>query len=91
VKRDEDATQTVVLESPKPTLGRIVLYRSLGDADGLYPPEDHPAIVTGINTDGSVSLHVFYKTGGFDMPAVYESKEAIGPNTRGHWRWPPRA
>lgn len=30
----------------KPTLGRIVLYTSLGDADGKYPAEAHPAIIT---------------------------------------------
>ena len=66
----------------KPTIGRIVIYRSLGDAAGRFPPEDHPAIITGL-TDGVAHLHIFYKTGTFDMVAV----EGVTPGT---WRWPER-
>ena len=109
MKRDQDETKTRLLVeegtpispaepvvAPRPTLGRIVLYRS-GAAEGRFadtsnPPEDHPAIVTGINPDGSIALHVFYRTGGFDMPVVYEAEEARGESDwRGKWRWPPRA
>lgn len=30
----------------KPTVGRIVHYTNLGDADGKYPPEQQAAIIT---------------------------------------------
>lgn len=84
--RQDDETKTI--RTP-PTLGRIVLYRSLGDADGIYPAEDHPAMVTGINADGSIALHVRYRRGGFDMDAVLEAPPE-NPEMRGRWRWPPR-
>ncbi len=32
----------------KPTIGRIVHYTNLGDADGKYPPEAQAAIITGV-------------------------------------------
>lgn len=81
----------------KPTIGRIVHYTNLGDKDGRFPPEQQAAIITGvypehpIGTSGHigpmhVDLHIFYKTGQFDMKAVPFSKEY----DRGHWSWPPR-
>lgn len=70
----------------KATVGRIVHYTNLGDADGKYPPETQAALITGLNADGTVALHIFYKTGQFDMPAV---PHAVEP-ARGHWNWPPR-
>mgnify|MGYP001586074392 FL=1 len=30
----------------RPTVGRIVMYTNLGDADGKYPPEQQAAIIT---------------------------------------------
>lgn len=83
----------------KPTIGRIVHYTNLGDADGRYPPEQQAAIVTGIypashpDREGPqegdigerhVDLHIFYKTGQFDMRAVPYSEKY----ERGHWSWP---
>ena len=78
-----------------PTLGRIVHYTNLGDKDDRYPPEAHPAIITGVHetnepgTSGPlVDLHIFYRTGQFDMEKVPFSPE---PMERGHWNWPARA
>ena len=71
----------------KPSIGRIVHYTNLGDADGKFPPEAQAAIITGVHENGTVSLHIFYKTGQFDLPAVNFSEE---PMKRGHWNWPPR-
>lgn len=69
-----------------PSVGRIVHYTNLGDAEGKYPPQIQAAIITGVNDDGTVALKVFYKTGLFDMPsAVYDDT-----GRRGTWRWPPR-
>lgn len=84
-----------------PTVGRIVLYTNLGDADGKYPPEQQAAIITGVKLinqfyDGqrlpdyeenkyTVSLHIFYKTGQFDMEAPFYPEYK-----RGHWTWPPK-
>lgn len=76
----------------KPTVGRIVLYTNLGDSEGRYPPEQQAAIITRVSTpvpgDGeqSVSLHIFYPTGQFDMKDVPFSEEY----KRGHWSWPKR-
>lgn len=81
----------------KPTVGRIVHYTNLGDKDGRYPPEQQAAIVTGVYPElpdgvGSevgpmhVDLHIFYRTGQFDMKAVPFSETY----ERGHWSWPPK-
>ena len=83
----------VAVEGPWPTIGRIVHYTNLGDADGRYPPEAQAAIVTAVNetnepgTEGPfVSLHIFYRTGDFYMNDVPFSPY---PMVRGHWNWPP--
>jgi hypothetical protein len=87
----------------KPTVGRIVHYTNLGDADGRYPPAQQAAIITKVRIDldrgveegshkeederhYSVSLHIFYEDGEFNMRDVPFSSEF----KRGHWTWPPR-
>ena len=77
----------------KPTVGRIVYYTNLGDKDGRYPPEQQAAIVTGVYKEGPipgnemcVDLHIFYRTGQFDMTFVPFSETY----ERGHWSWPPK-
>lgn len=76
----------------KPTVGRIVHYTNLGDKDGRYPPEQQAAIITGVYPrevepdNMHVDLHIFYRTGQFDMKAVPFSETY----ERGHWSWPPK-
>lgn len=81
----------------KPSIGRIVHYTNLGDKDGRFPPEQQAAIITGVYPaaedtgngaagEMSVDLHIFYRTGQFDMKCVPYSEEY----KRGHWTWPPR-
>lgn len=73
----------------KPSIGRIVHYTNLGDKDGKYPPETQAAIITGLDVDDLVSLHIFYKTGQFDMTSVPFTTAQAGSNeARGHWSWP---
>lgn len=75
----------------KPTIGRIVHYTNLGDRDGKYPPTVQAAIITGLNGDGTVSLHVFYKTGQFDLARCeYDTAPAGSDDARGKWTWPAR-
>jgi len=84
-----------------PTLGRIVHYTNLGDAEGKYPPEQQAALITGIKLHNEfyegqpppdseenkyrVTLHIFYKAGQFDMEAPFSAEYK-----RGHWTWPPK-
>ena len=76
-----------------PTIGRIVIYTNLGSADGKFPPEPHPAIITRVDADAVpatpavVSLCVFYATGLFFMEGVHEGD----PGERDAWAWPERA
>lgn len=77
----------------KPTIGRIVHYTNLGDRDGKYPPEVQAALITGVNPDGTVALHIFYKTGQFDMPSVSRAPDGVTAGAdaaRGMWQWPAR-
>jgi len=75
----------------KPTIARVVHYTNLGDRDGKYPVTVQAAIITGINVDGTVSLHVFYRTGSFDLVSCdFTEAEAGTEEARGKWSWPPR-
>ncbi len=74
-----------------PSIGRIVHYTNLGDRDGKYPPSIQAALITGVNDDGTVALHIFYKTGQFDIQSVTFSEAAAGSeDARGKWSWPAR-
>ena len=77
----------------KPSIGRIVHYTNLGDRDGKYPPTVQAAIITGLNAElNDVSLHVFYKTGQFDLASCQFTEAAAGSEqARGKWSWPPRS
>jgi hypothetical protein len=75
----------------KPSIGRIVHYTNLGDRDGKYPPEVQAALITKLNADGTVALHIFYPTGQFDMASVPFTEHAAGSEgARGKWTWPAR-
>lgn len=72
----------------KPSIGRTVLYRHSGSADGKYPPMYSPAIVQKVNEDGSCNLVVFANSDGIFFPKhVTESHE---DEIRTGWMWPPR-
>ena len=73
--------------SQQPSIGRIVHYTNPGDPDGKSPPTVLPAIITGVNADGTVSLHVFWNNVGSSQQAVAKigSEAAIGM-----WSWPER-
>lgn len=74
-----------------PSIGRVVHYTNLGDRDGKYPPTIQAAIITGVNDDGTVALHVFYKTGQFDLASCSFTEALAGSeDARGKWSWPER-
>lgn len=72
----------------KPTVGRIVHYRSYGTPGGEYAPQCRAAVVTGVcDPDTYVSLAVLNPEGMFFSQQVrYDSTAAIG----GRWHWPER-
>lgn len=57
---------------------------------GVYPREgfasDTTLVVNGEGVVTNVDLHIFYRTGQFDMQAVPFSETY----ERGHWSWPPK-
>lgn len=72
-----------------PSIGRVVHYTNLGDRDGKYPPTVQAAIITGVNDDATVALHVFYKTGQFDLSSCAFTEAVAGSeDARGKWSWP---
>lgn len=71
----------------KPTIGRIVHYRSHGSKDGVYEPECRAAIVTGVEYQTAVDLTVFNPEGIFLKQAcAYDATNTGG----GTWHWPER-
>ncbi len=71
----------------KPSLGRIVLYRSY-NSNGAT---EHPALITRVWSDTCVNLIIFLD---HNIPIIRESinqNESLdGPNQENAWRWPPR-
>lgn len=67
----------------KPTVGRMVYYKTRGSADGVYPPQDRAAIVTTVNTDETVNLCVFSDLGVRFELGVKQGSEAT------QWDWMP--
>lgn len=71
----------------KPSLGRIVLFRSL-DSNGS---KEHPALVTRVWSDTCVNLTVFPDYGELVFKTSVNQNESLeGPNQELAWRWPPR-
>jgi hypothetical protein len=72
----------------KPTVGRIVHYVAYGTPGGEYAAGAHrAAIITQVNTDGTVGLCVLNPTGQFFNTSVAEDQTARTPGT---WHWPER-
>ena len=68
-----------------PTIGRIVHYTNLGDAEGKYPPEIQPALVVRVPDDkGTIGAWIFYPGGFFYIASIPFSEDP----KRGHWHWP---
>lgn len=67
----------------KPTVGRIVYYKSYGTPNGEYKSEERAAIITGVVDDETVHLCVLNPTGMFFNLNVKQ-----GPNP-GQWDWMP--
>ena len=71
----------------KPSIGRIVLFRSR-DSNGS---REHPAIVTRVWSDICVNLTVFLDYGQLLVQSsVIQNESLDGPNQDYAWRWPPR-
>lgn len=77
-QRGEGQVQVV-----KPTVGRVVYYKSRGSADGVFPSKEVASIVTAVHEDGSVALVTFYETG-----LRFEQKTTQGQEL-GQWDWMP--
>ena len=67
----------------KPTVGRMVYYKSYGTPNGEYKPEDRSATITEVIDDETVSLCVFNPTGLFFNQNVKQGQEG------GQWDWLP--
>ena len=70
----------------QPTVGRIVHYHSYGTPGGEFKPLPRAAIITQVNTDGTVGLCAVNPTGLF----FHERCPFAEAPTPGHWNWPPR-
>ena len=72
----------------KPSVGRMVHYRSYGSPGGEYASLPRAAVVTEVDPDGeTVGLCILNPTGQFFTQHVKYS-ETPKP---GHWSWPPRS
>lgn len=81
---------------PKPTVGRIVHYTSVDEeappaGSPVMPYSVQPALVTGLNDDGTLALHVFRRTSQFDLDACHFTEAKAGTyEAAGKWAWPER-
>jgi len=80
----EDTSGNVLpVSTTKPTVGRVVYYKSYGTPNGEYKPEDRAAIVTSVGVNNQVSLCVLNPTGMFFNECVEQGEEG------GQWDWMP--
>lgn len=72
----------------KPSLGRIVLFRS-HESNGA---KEHPAMITRVWSDTCVNLTVFpdFANHFVMKTSVNQNENLEGPNQDNVWRWPPR-
>jgi hypothetical protein len=70
----------------KPLIGRVVHYVSTGVAEAKLPSGHRLALITGVDSAGSVSLCVVNPNRFFFHPSVRQD-EAGAPGT---WHWPER-
>ena len=71
----------------KPSLGRIVLFRSL-DSNSA---KEHPALITRVWSDTCVNLTIFPDNGIMVCKTSVNQNESLeGLNQELAWRWPPR-
>lgn len=90
-----DTTTTAeVVKKVKPTVGRMVYYKSRGSADGVYPAKDRAAVVTDVRLAGGevegpapvlyqTRLTVFNPEGLFFTDWLDQGQEP------GQWDWMP--
>lgn len=89
IEADEEATKAELAKheeedrrAPKPSMGRIVLYR---DGSGNVAP----AIITRVYDDGSLALHAF-RDDAAGGPTFDTHGETKPDATEAGWYWPPR-
>ena len=78
-----------------PSPGRIVMYNHPGDATGLYPRKQSPALVLYVHEDGPVDLRVFTAPTWKDGVCIgaggeYTNLRAIQGDEPFNWQWPTR-
>lgn len=71
----------------KPTVGRIVYYKSYGTPNGEFKPDDRAAIITQVHSDTVVDLCVLNPTGLYFNQKVEQDKTVTGKS--GTWDWIP--
>ena len=67
----------------KPTVGRMVYFKTRGSLDGVFPPTVFAAIITKVYTDITVSLATFGESG-----LRFETSITQGDQP-GQWDWMP--
>lgn len=67
----------------KPTVGRVVYYKSYGTPGGEYPQTDRAAIITEVIDDDTVSLFVMNPEG------LFLNKNVKRGESGGCWDWMP--
>lgn len=67
----------------KPTVGRMVYYKSYGTPGGEFPSVDRAAIITDVASDDVVSLCIINPTGLFFNTNISKGEKP------GQWDWMP--
>jgi hypothetical protein len=76
------------MSAQKPSVGRIVHYRSRGSADGVFPAVCRAALVTEVHGVFNVSLAVVNPTGlFFDRELTHTGSSAGETVQPGTWHW----
>jgi len=80
---ENEAGEIKPISIVKPTVGRMVYYKSYGTPNGEYKPENRAAIITAIHSDTVIDLCVLNPEGMFFNRNVEQGEKG------GQWDWMP--
>lgn len=90
---NKDQPRGEVNTKPKPSIGRIVHYKSRGSADGVFPPTNRAAIITDVReevTNEGSPDHFQCRVCVLNPEGIFFSDWLNEGDQPGNWGWPER-
>lgn len=74
----------------KPSVGRVVHYRSYGTPNGEYKPECRAAVITEVDEDPPTDAPAWVGLAVLNPEGIFLKRDVPHGTTGGTWHWPER-